>query len=171
MLRRSQQQTLTFAAVDASAWPARKTGISFSAGDAKLSKDGAAFVNTTNLPVELTLGVYALTLTAAELDAGWIHVAIRNAVMQPVDISGVTSGQPSGAVVDDAGNSATSFVTSLTAATDEFWASAGVVFTSGALQGQVREVESYDGATKTLTLATALTAEPAAGDRFILINV
>jgi hypothetical protein len=171
MLRRSQQQTITFSAIDAVSWPSRKTGITFSVGDVKVSKDGAALANTTNPPVELSLGVYALTLTAAELDCGWLHVAIRNAAMQPVDISGVTSGNPSGVVVDDAANSATTFVTSLTETADDHWAGAGLVFTSGPLRGQVREIASYDGTTKAITLVEPLTAEPTAGDAFGLINL
>ncbi len=54
------------------------TGATFAAGDVQISKDGAAFANTSNLPVEITgaLGVYALALTATEMSAARIFVTI-----------------------------------------------------------------------------------------------
>lgn len=52
------------------------TGASFASGDVKISQDGGALSNTTNLPVEISLGVYALALTAGEMSAARIFVTI-----------------------------------------------------------------------------------------------
>lgn len=170
-MRRAQAQTISFPVIDSADQTVRKS-VTFLAGEVQISKDGGAFANVGTLPTELgSTGCYILPLTAAETDANWLHIRITKTGIMPGDICGATSGHPSGMVVDDAANSATSFVTNLASAVDEFWRFAGVVFTSGSLQGQIREIESYDGATKTITLAAALTAEPAAGDRFDLVNI
>ncbi len=167
-MRRAQAQTITFFAIDAASPPARKTGIAFSAGDVKIGKNGGALSNTGSLPVEVALGVYALTLTAAETNASWIHITVRNAAMQPQDISGSMSEQPAASVVS---GSAAAFVTDLTSVIDDFWKNSIVCFTSGALAGQVRKVTAYTGATKTLSFADPFTAAPGASDLFILINI
>lgn len=48
----------------------------FAAGDTKMMKDGASFGNTSNNPAHEGMGVYSLTLTAAELQAGVVVVTI-----------------------------------------------------------------------------------------------
>jgi hypothetical protein len=75
-----------------------------------------------------------------------------------------------GAVVSDAGNSATTLKTNLSAATDNHWKDALVLMTSGALCGQVKLVSSYAGTTKIVTVSGGFTGTPAAGDTFVLIN-
>jgi hypothetical protein len=49
------------------------------AGESQISKDGGAFINTTNLPTGVGNGVYALSLTAAEMQASNIMITIRDA--------------------------------------------------------------------------------------------
>jgi hypothetical protein len=169
-MRRAQQQTITFPARDsASSTGALKTGLVLLASDVLVVKDGSAAA-ATNAPVELSNGLYNLTLTAAETNCGWLLVLVTKTGMRPEVFGGATDSHPAAAVVDDAANSATMFVTNLPSAADDFYASAGVRFNSGALQGQVREIESYDGAAKAITLAVALTAEPATGDLFELVD-
>lgn len=53
-----------------------KTGATFAAGDVKISKDGGAFANTTNLPTELGSGWYQLVLTATETQAARISISV-----------------------------------------------------------------------------------------------
>jgi hypothetical protein len=171
-MRRAQQQTITFPAIDSTVGAgATKPGLTLLASDVQISKDGGAFASATNPPVELgSTGRYALTLTAEETNCSWIHVYVEKGGMRPLDITGALSDQPAAAVVADGGNSPDSFVTNLTSAANDFWAGAGIVFTSGALAGQVREIDSYDGTTKAITLVEPLTAAPAAGDLFVIIN-
>jgi hypothetical protein len=171
-MRRAQQQTVTFSALDSSVTTgATKSGLALLASDVQISKDGGAFASATNAPVELgSTGRYSLVLTAAETNCGWFHAYIEKTGMRPQEIVGAMDPHPAFAVVDDAANSATTFVTNLPSAVDDFYASAGLRFNSGALQGQVREIESYDGAAKAITLAVALTAEPATGDLFELVD-
>jgi hypothetical protein len=95
---------------------------------------------------------------------------VTKAGMRPQVISGATDSQPHASVVADAGNTVTTFITDLAESSNNHWAGAGIVFTSGTLRGQVREIASYNGTTKALTLAVALTAAPTAGDKFVLIN-
>jgi hypothetical protein len=52
------------------------TGATFAAGDIKISIDGAATANTTNLPSEIGNGLYKITLTAAEMDADTVSVTM-----------------------------------------------------------------------------------------------
>jgi len=160
-MRRAQQQTLTFEALDSSTG-AELLVVSFAAADIKISKDGGALANYAGSVAELGFGFYAITLTAAEMDAAFLHVAIRKTGMRRVDLKGFTTGNPSFKVVDDPLNTATTFKTDRAETATDHWAFAGVVVTSGTLQGQVREIAGYDGTTKFITLAEPLSAEPAA---------
>lgn len=169
-MRRAQQQVITFEAIDATNALVLKSGITFITGDVQISKDAGAFANVTNLPVEIgSSGVYALTLTAAETNCGWMHVKATKASMYPTKVSGATDPHPAATVVAGA-NTATTFVTDLTATADNFYAGAGVRFNSGVLQGQVREIASYNGATKAITLVVPLTSVPATGALFELVD-
>lgn len=58
--------------------------------------------------------------------------------------------------------------TNLTETTDDHFNGRLVLFTSGALTGQVTDVVAYDGATKRITMTT-LTEAPSANDTFILV--
>ena len=174
-IHKNRERIIPFAAIDPTNRPSRKTGISFSAGDARISKDGGAFGNTTNLPSELgSTGRYTITLTAAEMDADSIALKITNTNMDDSDIFLLTGGQPSGAVVTDGGNSSSSFKTDLSETTDSYWVDALILFTdpdtSGVYQ-QVKKVTSYDGTTKIIGVGAAFTGTPSVGDRFILINI
>lgn len=171
-MRRAQQQTITFPALDSTVTTgATKSGLALLASDVKISKDGGAPASATNAPTELgTSGRYALVITAAEANCGWFHAYIEKAGMRPQDVYGSMSDQPAATVVSDAGNSATTFVTSLTSAVTDHWKDALVCFTSGALAGQVKKVTGYNGTTKALSFTSGFTAAPATGDSFILIN-
>jgi hypothetical protein len=78
--------------------------------------------------------------------------------------------QTSGAVVSDAGNTATTFKTNLVSSTNDHWKDALLVFLTGALAGQVKKVSAYNGTTKFVTLSSAFTSAPAATDTFRLVN-
>jgi hypothetical protein len=79
---------------------------------------------------------------------------------------------PTGAVVDNAGNTASTFETDLASAVDDFYRDAFLQITSDALAGQVRKITAYNGTTKFVT-TDAFTAEPSAGGdtpTFVIIN-
>lgn len=172
-VRRAQALTVSFAAIDATRRPLRRSGVVFALGDVQISKDGADFMNIAGAVSEIgASGRYQFTLTAAEMDASWDHVKIeKSSVIDPVDIQIGTDGRPSGTIQADAGNSATVFKTDLASSVDDFWKDCLIVFTSGALQGQVKKVTAYAGASKTITVGSAFTGTPSAGDRFVLVNV
>lgn len=145
--------------------------MSFVAGDTKISKDGGAFANTTNQPAEIgSTGRYSLVLTAAEMDAAWVHVYVTKTGADDYDSLIGTAGAPSGTVVTDAGNLATTFKTDRTEATTDYWKDALLLFTSGTLAGQVKKVSAYNGTTKFVTLSAGFTGTPSAGDRFVFVN-
>jgi hypothetical protein len=172
-IHKNRERIVPFAAIDLANRPSRKSGISWSTGDAQISKDGAAFGNTTNLPVEIgTTGRYKITLTAAEMDADSIALKITNAAMDDSDVFFLTGSQPSGAVVTDGGNSSAAFKTDLSESTDSYWVDALLLFTdSSGLLNQIKKVTSYDGTTKIIGVGSAFTGTPSVGDRFILINI
>ena len=170
-IRRTTQQTVPFPAIDFTNPPSRKSGIVWTASDCQVSKDGASFANTTNLPTEIgTSGRYSVVLTSSETDASWVMVKIERSDIQPWDIAMATGGHPSGTVVADGGNTATTFKTDLTEGTTDYWKDVLILFTTGTLLGQVRKVVTYDGTTKFVTLSSALTSTPTAGARFVLVN-
>lgn len=170
-MRRAQQQTVTFEAIDSALPPARKSGLTLLASDVKISKDGGAFANATNAPSELgSTGRYAIVLTAAETDAAWLHIYVEKAGMQPKDFGGGTTGDPTGQVLTDASNSATTFKTDLAATATDYWKDCFLTFTSGALAGQTKKITGYNGSTKFVTFLSGFTGTPSNGDRFRLIN-
>lgn len=170
-IRRVTQQAVPFPAIDVNNPPARLSGLTWTAGQTQISKDGGAFANTTNQPVEIgSSGRYYVTLTAAEMDAGWVMLKMERSEIQPWDVSMATGGHPSGTVVADGGNTASTFKTNLVETATDYWKDALILFTTGTLQGQVRKVVTYNGTTAFVTLSSALTTTPTAGDRFVLVN-
>lgn len=170
-IRRNTQQVVPFPAIDVNNPPARLSGLTWTAGQTQISKDGGAFANTTNQPVEIgSTGRYSVTLTATETDAVWIMLKMERSEIQPWDISLATAGHPSGTVVANGGNTATTFKTSLTEASNDYWKDVLILFTSGTLTGQVRKVVTYTASTAFVILSSALTSTPTAGDRFVLVN-
>lgn len=77
---------------------------------------------------------------------------------------------PTGSVVADGGNSATTFVTDRTETVDGYWDDALLLITSGVLIGQVKKITGYSGSTKAVTVATGFTGTPAASVTFQLVN-
>ena len=116
----------------------------------------------SRLAVRMISNVSAPSITRINL----FYIPISN-VINPV-LSEVSN--PTGAVVSDSGNSATSFKTNLTQTTDNFWKDAWCKITSGALAGQVKQITGYNGTTKFITVAGGYTDTPAAGVTFELIN-
>lgn len=75
-----------------------------------------------------------------------------------------------GAVVDDAANSATTFETDLTESADDHYKDCLLKFTSGSLAEQVKKITAYNGTTKFVTVSGGFTAEPTAADTFEIVN-
>lgn len=76
--------------------------ISFAAGDVKISKDGGALANTTNLPTDEGTH-FSLVLTAAEMQAGLIVVELIDTVTKDwldTSLSIQTFGDPSADLSD-----------------------------------------------------------------------
>jgi len=77
---------------------------------------------------------------------------------------------PTGAVVADGANTASTFETDLSSSVNDFWTDALLLFTSGSLAGQVKKITDYNGTTKFVTVGSAFTAAPSAADTFVLVN-
>ena len=82
-----------------------------------------------------------------------------------------TAFQQIDSTVIDASATTTTFVTGLTSSVDNFYNDSMLVFTDGALAGQVRAIYDYIGATKTIVLAEALTSAPANGVAFAVVSL
>lgn len=80
---------------------------------------------------------------------------------------GVVSAE---ADVNDASATTTSFVTTLTEASDSHYSDLTCAFIGGNLTGQSRIISSYNGTTKTLTFDEAWSEAPADGDTFIILT-
>ncbi len=77
---------------------------------------------------------------------------------------------PSGAIVTDGSNTATTFKTDLVQVTLDYWKDAYITFRTGNLAGQVKKITGFNGTTKFITIANALTATPTGGDLFDIVN-
>jgi len=82
-----------------------------------------------------------------------------------------TAFQQIDSTVVDASATTTTFITGLTSAVDNFYNDSMIVFTDGALAGQVRAIYDYVGATKTIILEEALTSAPVNGVAFAIVSL
>ena len=82
-----------------------------------------------------------------------------------------TAFQQIDATVNDAAASTTTFITTLDSSVDNFYNDSMLVFTDGALTGQVRAIYDYIGATKTIVLEEALTSAPVNGVAFAIVSL
>ncbi|HXG36514.1 MAG TPA: hypothetical protein VNL15_06070 [Dehalococcoidia bacterium] len=115
------------------------TAATFAAGDVKISKDGGAQANTTNLPSHIGSGVYKLTLTATEMQAAKIFVTLIDAatkVWADQTILIATYGNASAEHAVDLDDSVRAGLTALPNAAAE---AAGGLITRGTGAGQVNQ--------------------------------
>ena len=82
-----------------------------------------------------------------------------------------TAFQQIDSTVIDASATTTMFVTGLASSVDHFHNDSMLVFTDGALAGQVRAIYDYVGETKTIILQEALTSAPANGVAFAIVSL
>ena len=82
-----------------------------------------------------------------------------------------TAFQQIDSTVIDASATTTTFATGLDSAVDNFYNDSMLVFTDGALAGQVRSIVDYVGATKTIILEEALTSAPVNGVAFTIVSL
>ena len=82
-----------------------------------------------------------------------------------------TAFQQIDSTVIDASATTTTFITGLTSSVDNFYNDSMLVFTDGALAGQVRAIYDYIGATKTIVLEEALTSAPVNGVAFAIVSL
>lgn len=68
ILKNTALNNFMFLMVDSTDHVTPKTGLTWAAGSAQVSIDGAAFANLTNLPVEVSAGIYKINLAAADLN-------------------------------------------------------------------------------------------------------
>jgi hypothetical protein len=133
----------------------------------------------TRLPAALESGRIAAALdsaaTAALVDLIWDE-PLTGATHNVATSSGkrlrqTTAFQQIDSTVIDASATTTTFVTGLTSSVDNFYNDSMLVFTDGALAGQVRAIYDYIGATKTIVLAEALTSAPVNGVAFTIVSL
>ncbi|HKJ74723.1 MAG TPA: hypothetical protein VKA19_11455 [Alphaproteobacteria bacterium] len=138
--------------------------------DAAHSDGGMIAVDATNAP-----GLYRFDLPDAAIAAGenaCTAVVIASGVVTRV-VELILDPNPSivqGAIVSDAGNTASTFKTDLSETTDDQYVDAFVLFRTGANAGAVRHVSAYNGTTKFLTVDTAFPTAPSSSDEFVLVN-
>jgi len=185
----SAQRRIPFRMVDVTDGKTAETGLTFSAGDIKISKNGGSPANHSGSVTEVGNGVYYYEFTAAELDTiGFISIYITDAAAvdfvgaaqiisyDPYDtvrlgLTGLASQSlVTSTVATDGGNTASTFKTALTESTDDYWKDVLIRITSGALINQVKRVTAYNGTTKFITVAGGFTGTPASSVTFELLN-
>jgi hypothetical protein len=115
------------------------------------------------------------TATAALVDLIWDE-PLTGATHNVATSSGkrlrqTTAFQQIDSTVIDASATTTTFITGLTSSVDNFYNDSMLVFTDGALAGQVRAIYDYIGATKTIVLEEALTSAPVNGVAFAIVSL
>lgn len=156
-----------------------------------LKKSGVtSFSSISPTVTETGGGTYDIALTGSHLDTKGIAVVRVTAnapvVGQPngmprndiyINVVAVNNYDPAwglfptGAVVSDGTNSATAFHTDRSEATNDYWKLAFLVFTSGSLTGQVKQIAGYTATGGVMSFASpGFTATPTAGNTFYIIN-
>jgi len=161
------------------------------ATDCDLSIDGGTWTQATNTVAIAVTGaaMWKLTLTAAECTGGTIAIAIVDSATKAVeDQAIICTTQLSGQLEATKGiwicevetATAASTTTTLEAlsigpnsteeATADHFNGRLMLFTSGALLGQMTDITDYALANSNMSLTfTALTEAPADGDRFVIL--
>jgi hypothetical protein len=120
--------------------------------------------------------VQVLCTTANGFEEGKSYAVVVEAVVLGVTAKAVVANFrvvrriPRADVAADAGNTSSSFKTTLTESANDYWQYALVTFITGTLAGQVKKVSAYNGTTKVLTFVQPFTSTPTAGDKFQIIN-
>lgn len=184
------EQTFYFPLVDRGTQDFESTPVSFASGDTQIIKDGGTAANTSNNPAHEGNGIYSLTLTAAEMSATRIVISIIDQTAtklwedQALVISTILAGMlesASGIIIGQVDNSTFTPTTSALEglrlspnATEETTADHYngrlLLFTSGALLGQMTDITDYALANSKEKLTySALTEAPGNGDRYVIL--
>lgn len=159
------------------------------ATDADIIMDGGTSAQATNTVADETGGLWSITLTAAELRATRIAVLIVDSATKAVEdqcliISTQFSGQleASDGIIIGEVETATTAATTTTMealslspntteeATADHYNGRLILFTTGALLGQMTDITDYALANSNMSFTfTALTEAPADGDRFVIL--
>lgn len=133
----------------------------------------------TRLPAALDGGRIAAVLDSASratlVDEIWDEV-LTGATHNVASSAGrrirqINAFQQVDGSVNDLAASTLSFVTDLASSVNDFYNDSMLVFTTGALAGQVRAIVDYVGSTKTITVEEALTSAPANGSEFTIVSL
>jgi hypothetical protein len=131
--------------------------------------EGSAVIDST------VTAVLDSAATAALVDLIWdepLTKATHNvATSSGKRLRQTTAFQQIDSTVIDASATTTTFATGLDSAVDNFYNDSMLVFTDGALAGQVRAIYDYIGATKTIVLEEALTSAPVNGVAFAIVSL
>ena len=156
---------------------AGRVNVSHVAGTAQTAGDLAALVTVIDGIVDDILVDTGTTLQGEldgiQADTEDLQTQIGTAGAGLTAILGrlISLALTTGAVVADAGNTASSFQTNLAGA-DDYWNDCLILITSGDLAGQVKEIGDFadvDGVV-TLTSGQAFTGVPAGDVTFVIIN-
>jgi hypothetical protein len=151
---------------------AAQLGLSFSAGDLKLSKNGTAEANHSGTMTEVAGGLYFYEAALAEVDTlGFLSLRVVKAgALDFIAVVAVSEDTVRGSVVTDAGNTSGSFKTDLASAETDAYKDLLILFLDGPNRDQVKKCAGYNGTTKVLSTTAAFTDAPAAGDKFRVLN-
>jgi hypothetical protein len=135
-----------------------------SAGDVKISKDGGAAANVTNLPTAIAMGnstIWEFSLTATEMQAAQINVTVGDSATKAVEDDGFdieTYGNASGQHAVDLADSVRAGLTALPNAAAE---AAGGLYTRGSGAGQINQNANGQVDTRSVTMASGVITEAA----------
>lgn len=174
--------------VDNSDGQTGETGLTFSAGEIKISKNGGAEGNHNGSVTELAAGGYYYEATQGELDTfGYLQARfIKTGVVEFWAVAQVVAFDPydivrlgltgtysravkTGTVVVDGGNTESAFRTNLSEA-DNVWRDTIIKMTGGANIDQVKRVTAFANSNGLITVAGGFTSVPGADDPFEMIN-
>ena len=135
-------------------------------------------VHATDLPAVMSMltDIHGTDLPAVKSDTAAIKLKTDGLNFTGTDVKATLDGEtvditrPTGAVVTDGSNSATTFKTDLSSSVTDYCKRAYLRFTSGTLINQVSKISGYNGSTKFVTVTDAFTTTPTGSDTFEIVN-
>lgn len=169
----ASQRRIAFDLVDDTDGKTPETGVTISAGDLKLSKNGLSYANAAGSWTEIGEGSYYYEATTSEVDqVGFLLLKIVKTGIRRRVRKVLIWGRPRyrTGVVNDASATTTSFVTDLSETGTDHWKDAFLTFRTGSLTLETRKVTGYNGTTKAVSFTSAWSAPPANGDAFSIVS-
>lgn len=148
-----------------------ETGVTLSAGDVKISKNGAAEANHAGTLTEIATGTYYYQFTAGELDTvGWVQFKLVKTGVRTFIKEVAVSGDKLRSATAQAGGTNTITLDASASSNDNAYNDHKIIITGGTGVGQGEFITGYVGSSRVATIArTSWETQPDSTSEFEIV--